>query len=416
MHHRPLDPSAVRRRFPGLLRRDGERPAVFFDGPAGSQVPSSVPAAMSHYMLYGNANHGGDFATSKVTDEMTAAARQAMADLFGADDPEEVVFGANMTTQTFHLSRSLARGWRAGEEIVVTDSDHDANVAPWVLAARDAGCNVHRIAVRQDASLDLDDARRKIGPRTRLVAVGAASNLTGTVHPVTEIAGLASHHGALTFVDAVHYAPHLRMAVRDWGADFVACSAYKFFGPHVGVLWGRRALLEESETYKVRPSANHGAEKWQTGTANFEGIAGTLAAVDYLADLGRECAQGPPADRRAALQVAFDAIAAHERHLAAHLLQGLAELPVLVLGIADASRVVERCPTVSFVAAGHRPRDLARALAERHVFCWAGNSYAQSLSEALGLEPEGALRLGMLHYNTAEEIDFVLQQLHTLLG
>lgn len=417
MHHRPLDPVAVRRRFPGLLRRDGDRTAVFFDGPAGSQVPRSVADAIGNYLLYANGNHGGDFATSLETDAVTGAARAAMTDLLGADDPEEVVFGANMTTLTFHLSRALARGWRPGEEIVVTDSDHDANVMPWVLAARDAGCTVRRIAVRPDASLDLDDARRKIGDKTRLVAVGAASNLSGTIHPVAEIAALAAQHGALTFVDAVHFAPHLAMHVRDWGADFVACSAYKFFGPHVGILWGRRALLEESETYKVRPAANHGAEKWQTGTANFEGIAGTLAAVDYLAALGRECAQVQPADRRAELLVAFDAIAAHERHLAAHLLNGLAEQTgVRVIGVDDPTRVVERCPTVSLVATGRRPQELARALATRQVQCWAGNSYAQALSEALGLEPDGVLRLGLLHYNTVEEVDYVLAQLRELLG
>ncbi len=415
--HRPFDVAAVRRRFPGLLRREADRAAVFFDGPAGSQVPRAVADAMNHYLLFLNANHGGVFATSQATDAMVDAARRAVVDLLGADDPEEVVFGANMTTLTFHLSRALARTWRHGEEVVVTDSDHDANVMPWALAARDAGCVVQRIAVRPDASLDLDDAARKIGPKTRLVAVGAASNLSGTIHPVAEVAELAAHHGALTFVDAVHYAPHLRLDVRAWQADFVACSAYKFFGPHVGVLWGRRALLEESEAYKVRPSAAHGAEKWQTGTANFEGLAGTLAAIDYLAELGRECAAEPPSSRRRALDAAFAAIADHEAGLGARLLAGLAAIDgVHVVGRREPDRVRERCPTVSFTHAAMRPHDLARALAERHVHCWAGNSYALALTAALGLEPDGVLRLGLLHYNTAEEVDYVLAQLRELLA
>lgn len=415
--HRPLDVATIRRRFPGLLRRAADRAAVFFDGPAGSQVPRSVADAMSHYLLFDNANHGGAFATSLATDELIAEARTAMADLFGADDPEEVVFGPNMTTLTFHLSRALARTWRAGEEVVVTDSDHDANVMPWVLAARDAGCAVQRIAAKADGSLDLADAERKIGKRTRLVAIGAASNLTGTIHPLTRVAELARAHGALTFVDAVHFAPHLHMDVRRWGCDFAACSAYKFFGPHAGMLWGRRALLEEIEAYKVRPPSNHGAEKWQTGTANFEAMAGTLAAVDYLAGLGREHATTPPADRRAALGIAFHAIEQHERALCARLLQGLLAIPgTRIVGIADPERVKERCPTVSFTHARRAPAELAAALAARGVHCWAGHSYAIALVQALGLQPHGVLRLGLLHYNTAEEVDFVLAQLRELLA
>ena len=415
--HRPLDVPTLRQQFPGLQRRGGAQQAVFFDGPAGSQVPHGVAAAMTHYLLHENGNHGGTFSTSVATDAMVHAARLAAADLFGADDPEEVVFGANMTTLTFHLARALARTWRPGEEVVVTDSDHDANVMPWVLAARDAGCRVQHIAVRPDASLDLHDAEQKIGPRTRLVAVGAASNLSGSIHPVARLAELARAHGALTFVDAVHYAPHLRMDVRRFGADFVACSAYKFFGPHAGLLWGRRALLEEIEAYKVRPAAAHGAEKWQTGTANFEAIVGVHAAIEYLAELGHQHAAAPPADRRAALDVAFHTIEVHERALCAQLLRGLAAIPgVQVVGIADPERVRERCPTVSFTHARHTPAELAQALADRHIHCWAGNSYAVALSTALGLEPNGVLRLGMLHYNTADEVACVLAALRDLLA
>lgn len=417
MDHRPLDVATIRRRFPGLLRRAADRPAVFFDGPAGSQVPRSVAEAMSHSLLFENANHGGPFATSVAADAMVAAARAAAADFFGADDPEEVVFGANMTTLTFHLSRALARTWRPGEEVVVTDSDHDANVTPWVLAARDAGCAVLRIAVKPDASLDLHDAEGKIGPRTRLVAIGAASNLSGTIHPVAWLAALARARGALSFVDAVHWAPHLRLDVARLGADFAVCSAYKFCGPHAGLLWGRRALLEEIAVYKVRPAPDHGAEKWQTGTANFAAIAGTLAAIEYFAALGREHAVAPPADRRTALDVAFHAVEHAERALCARLLAGLAGIAgVRVIGVAAPERVRERCPTVSFTQPRMAPAALAAALAARGVHGWAGHSYALPLTQALGLEPHGVLRLGLLHYNTTDEVDAVLGALRTLLA
>ncbi len=411
----PLDVAAVRRQFPSLSHVDGERAAVFFDGPAGSQVPQSVVDAISAYLLRDNANHGGAFATSRRTDAMVADARAAFADFVGADDREEIVFGSNMTTLTFHVARALARTWRPGDEVVVTDSDHDANVMPWVLAARDAGCGIRRIAVRADSTLDLDDAARAITAKTRLVALGAASNLSGTIHPVAAIAALARARGALVFCDAVHLAPHASLDVAALGCDFLAVSANKYFGPHVGVLWGRRALLDQLAADKVRPAADHGAEKWQTGTANFEGIAGALAAVSYLQRLGASPAGGGA--RRAALDAAFAAIALHERALGARLLAGLASLrDVRVVGIGDAARAHERCPTVSFVARRVPPAELARALAERHVYAWSGNSYAVALSAALGLEPHGVLRLGLLHYNTADEVDFVLAQLRDLLA
>lgn len=412
MQVRPLDVTAVRRQFPGLAPRDGDREAVFFDGPAGSQVPRRVVDAMSDYLLHDNANHGGVFATSVRTDAHIARARAAMADFVGAADPEEIVFGPNMTTLTFHLSRALARTWRPGDEVVVTDSDHDANVTPWVLAARDAGATVRSIAVQADSTLDLADAEAKIGPRTRLVAIGAASNLSGTIHPVRALRDLAHRHGALTFIDAVHYAPHHRIDVGAFGCDFLACSPYKFFGPHAGVLWGRGALLERVPAYKVRPPADHGAEKWQTGTANFEAMVGTTAAVDYLADLGAACATTAPADRHEALDAAFAAIAAHERDLCVHLLRGLAAIPgVRVVGLADPARVADRCATVSFTLDRMRPAQLAARLARENVQCWSGNSYALALTRALGLEPDGVLRLGLLHYHTRAEVDYVLDML-----
>jgi cysteine desulfurase family protein (TIGR01976 family) len=412
-----LDVAAVRREFPALSPPDRARPPVFLDGPAGSQVPQSVVDAMGAYILRDNANHGGAFATSRRTDAMVARARTAFADLVGASDPEEIVFGANMTTLTFHLAKALARTWRPGDEVVVTDSDHDANVMPWVLAARGAGCEVERIRVNADSTLDLDDAARTITAKTRLVAVGAASNLSGTIHPVRAIAALARARGAAVFVDAVHLAPHARLDVQALGCDFLALSAYKLFGPHVGVLWGRRALLEQLAADKVRPAPDHGAEKWQTGTACFEGIAGALAAVQYLERLGSPFLADSGGGRRAALDAAFGAIERHERPLCARLLAGLAAIPgVRVVGLGDAARAHERCPTVSFVARRVPPAELARSLAERGVYAWAGNSYAIALSAALGLEPLGALRLGLLHYNTAEEVDRVLAELRTLLA
>lgn len=423
---RPFDVAAVRRAFPGLSRAVDGRPAVFFDGPAGSQVPASVAAAVADYLLHHNANHGGPFATSRETDAMTEAARGAFADLFGAGSPDEIVFGPNMTTLTLHVARCLARTWRPGDEVLVTDSDHDANVMPWVLAARDAGAVVRRVAVRPDGTLDLESCERQLSARTRLFAFGAASNLTGTVHPVARLAAMARRAGALSYVDAVHYAPHARMDVNGWDCDFAVCSAYKFFGPHLGVLFGRRDLLERVEADKVRPAPDHGPEKWQTGTAAFESIAGGLAAVDYLAGLGGPgAAAGAGADRRARLDAAFAATAAHERALAALLLAGLAELPVRVIGIADPARLGERVATVSIVPEGAppeapaprslAPQQLSAALGERGVFSWAGNSYAVALTTALGLEPHGVLRLGMLHYNTPDEVRRCLGELRTLL-
>jgi cysteine desulfurase family protein (TIGR01976 family) len=345
-------------------------------------------------------------------------ARLALADLFGGHE-QEIVFGANMTTLTFHLARALARTWSTDDEIVVSDSDHDANVTPWVEAADDAGCRVLRLPVHADSTLDVDRASALIGPRTRLLALGAASNLSGTIHPVRELCELARAHGALTFVDAVHFAPHQRMNVRGWDCDFAVASAYKFFGPHVGVLWGRADLLQRLPAIKVRPAPDRGPERWQTGTANFAGIAGTLAAVDYLASLGGQVgAVGQSGgDRRHALDAAFAAISAHETALCHRLLAGLATMPVRIVGLADPQRLRERCPTVSFVPpAPFTPHEVALRLGEAGVFCWAGNSYALPLSQALDLEPNGVVRLGLLHYNTAAEVDRVLATLQPMFA
>ena len=277
-----------RRQFPSLARTVNGHPAVFLDGPGGSQVPERVIAAVSDYLGRTNANHGGLFATGRQSDALLDDAHRAVADLFGADDPETMIFGQNMTSLTFALSRALAKTWRPGDEIVVSRLDHDANVTPWVLAAADAGATVRHIEIhREDCTLDLDDFAAKLSPRTRLVTVGQASNAVGTINPIRVIVRQSHEAGAMVFVDAVHFAPHGLIDVARSGCDFLAASAYKFFGPHVGVLWGRRELLERLPAYKVRPAPDGLPGRWMTGTQNHEGIAGTAAAVDYLADLGR---------------------------------------------------------------------------------------------------------------------------------
>lgn len=407
-----LDVPQLRKHFPALQTQCGERPAVFFDGPAGSQVPQAVADAVSDYLLHSNANHGGVFATSRQSDAMLAQAHHAAADFVGAADPGEVVFGANMTSLTFALSRALARTWRSGDEVVVTRLDHDANVTPWVLAARDAGAIVRHVAITGDCTLDMDDLRRQLSPRTRLVAVGCASNAVGTINPVGEIAQLAHAVGALVFLDAVHYAPHALPSIAAWNCDFLACSAYKFFGPHIGILWGRRSLLEALPAYKVRPAAESLPDRWMTGTQSHEAIAGTLAAIEYLQSLSQSPA---PTPRREALARSYELIAAHERSLLTRLLDGLEILPsVKVWGITGRERLHERVPTISISHRRLKPREVALALAEQGIFVWHGNFYALPLTEALGVEPDGLVRIGLLHYNTPEEVDRLIGALRSL--
>jgi len=389
---------------------------VYFDGPAGTQVPQIVIDAVSHYYTHNNANHGGLYATGRESDVVLGQAHRAVADLLGVEDPDTTCFGPNMTTLTFALSRALSKTWKAGDEVIVTRLDHDANVTPWVLAARDAGATVKFVEIHREAcTQDLDDFRSKITDRTRLVAVGCASNSVGTINPVAEICQWARQAGALSFLDAVHFAPHALIDVESFGCDFLACSAYKFFGPHVGVMWGRRELLEELVAYKVRPARNSLPGKWMTGTQNHEGIAGALAAVDYLVDVGRCHAATESLDRRAALREALAAIGDYERRLFARLLAGLAKLDdVTVWGITDPNRLAERLPTVSITHARRRPAELAEYLGNRGIFVWHGNYYALQLTETLGLEPDGMVRIGLVHYNTAAEVDRLLDALDVL--
>lgn len=413
-----FDSNAIRRRFPSLnIQRNGKLP-IFLDGPGGTQVPDSVIDAMVGYLTNCNANQGGVFATTCQSDQILEEARSAVADFLHARTPDEIVFGANMTTLTFHLSRSLGETWKAGDEILVTRLDHDANISPWILAARDAGATVHFVDVRTpDCTLDLGEYRRLLNPRTRLVAFGCASNAVGTLNDVRTLAALAHEHGARVFVDAVHYAPHGPIDVQAWDCDFLACSAYKFFGPHIGILWGRSELLRELSPYKVRPASESLPWRWMTGTQCHEGIAGTLAAIAYLASLDPEfdSAKAKPGSIvfRTCLERTMRTIQAYESTLARRLLAGLASLPAYqVWGIRDLERLSERVPTVAVTIPGRNASDLARFLADRHIYVWSGNMYALELSKKLGLEGQGGfVRLGLVHYNTEAEVDETLQAL-----
>ena len=380
---------------------------AYLDGPGGTQAPTDVIEAMSHRLRVGTANLGGAFAASREADAVTAAAREAMADFVGGR-PDEIVFGQNMTSLTFAMSRALARTWGPGDEVVVTRLDHDANVTPWRLAAADRGAAVRVVDFDPaDGTLDLSHLERVVGERTRLVAVGAASNALGTTPPVRQVADLAHAAGALVYVDAVHYAPHRLVDVAALGADFLACSAYKFFGPHTGVLWGRAGLLESLEAYKVVPAPATGPGKWETGTQSFESLAGVAAAVDYLASLGTG------ATRPERLRAALAAIGEHEAALAGRFLAGVAALPHLRLyGLADPSRLAERTPTFALEVAGLSPDEVSRRLGEQGIHTWSGDYYAVGVMEHLGVAARGGLvRIGFVHYNTAAEVDRVLAAL-----
>jgi len=404
-----LDVPRLRQQFPALQQYPQR---IYLDGPAGTQVPQRVLDAVQHYLIHTNANHGGFFATSRQSDELLDAAHQAVAELLNAPSPDEIVFGPNMTTLTFYLSRSVGRTLKPGDEVVVTRLDHDANVRPWVLAARDAGATVRWVDVRpDDGTLDLDDFRRQLGPRTRLAALTCASNAVGTINDVRALTRLAHDAGALVFLDAVHYAPHGVIDVRAWGCDFLACSTYKFFGPHVGVLWGRRELLESLPAYKVEPAPEALPHRWMTGTQNHECLAGVKAAIDYLADLG-----GPAGTLRQRLATGMTAVREYETGLARHLLRALTDRPHFrVWGIRRPERLAERVPTVAVTHRTHSADALARHLADRQIQTWSGNMYALELTRRLGLEAKGGLlRLGLVHYNTVEEVDRLVRALDQL--
>jgi cysteine desulfurase family protein (TIGR01976 family) len=411
-----FDIAWVRAQFPSLQMTVNGQPAAFLDGPAGTQVPTQVMHAIQSYFTNANANTCGAFVTSRRNDEMITGARAAMADFFNCD-PGEVAFGQNMTTITFALARAIGRELIAGDEIIVTTLDHDANVAPW-RALEEKGVVVRQVDIcEQDCTLDLGDLKRKINGRTKLIAVGYASNAVGTINPVAEITRLAHGAGALCFVDAVHYGPHGAIDVRGLDCDFLVCSPYKFFGPHMGVLFGKRAHLTGFRPYKVRPSSDQPPERWETGTQVQELIAGVSAAVEYIADLGRRC-DSTVKTRREALLAAYRETRRYETSLVTHLIEGLLQIPGLrFFGIRDPRRFEERCSTVSFRIGDHSPAQIAAYLGERGIFTWDGNYYALNLSERLGVESLGGmLRVGLVHYNTINEVDRLLAALRGFLA
>jgi len=411
-----LDITWVREQFPSLQLQVNGRPAAFLDGPGGTQVPQRVIDAVTNYFLHSNANVGGAYMTSQRNDAMLAEAHRAMADLLGCE-ADEVAFGQNMTTLTLLLSRAIGRGLGPGDEILLTWLDHDGNVSPW-LALEERGVVIRRAEVNpQDCTLRLDDLAANITPKTRVVAVGYASNAVGTINPVKEIVRLAHAAGALAIIDAVHYAPHGSIDVRDLDCDFLLCSPYKFFAPHSGVMYGKRAASSRLRPYKVRAQYDRLPEQWETGTLSHENIAGVLAAVEYLADLGR-LSEPAAASRRAALLAAYAAISNYERGLMAPLISGLLQIPGLkVYGITDPARFSERTPTVAVRVEGHSPIELARKLGERGIFTWDGHYFALDLARRLDVEVTGGwLRIGLVHYNTREEVGRVLEELNRVVG
>jgi len=411
-----FDIAWVREQFPSLSLQYHRHGSAFLDGPAGTQVPKQVMDSVQYYFLGANANTCGAFLTSQRNDEMIRATRAVMADFFNCD-PNEVVFGQNMTTTTFALARAIGRELRPGDEIVVTTLDHDANVAPW-RALEEKGVVIQQVDIREaDCTLDLDDLKRKISSKTKLVAVGYASNMVGTINPVAEITRLAHAAGALMFIDAVHYAPHGLIDVKALDCDFLVCSPYKFFGPHMGTLYGKREHLEKFKPYKVRPATNTSPECWETGTQVQELIAGIGAAVDYIAELGRHCDHSAK-NRREALHAAYRATHEYETGLLTRLIAGLQTIPGMrIFGITDAARFDERCSTLSFRLGDHNPTKIATFLGERGIFTWDGNFYALNLSERLGVEQHGGvLRVGLVHYNTVEEVQRLLDALQEFLA
>jgi cysteine desulfurase family protein (TIGR01976 family) len=411
------DLSPLRARFPALARTQDGRMVIFTDAPGGSQVPDTVIEAVASYYRGGVSNSSGAFATSREADATVEAARRAGADLVGAD-PGQVMFGPNSTTLLLHLSRAFSQTLAPGDEVVVTRLDHDANIRPWVLAARDAGATVSWVDLDpQDGTLDLDTFDAALSERTRLVAFTLASNALGTITPAAELVARAKAAGALVAVDGVHLAQHRGIDFAALGADVLAVSPYKVFGPHLGMLAVRRDLLDGWDPYRLRPTDGYASPlRWETGTPNYEGLAGFVAAVDYLAEVGRTYGAPTGDSRRAAVEAAYGAISAHESALALRFLDGIARIEAARLyGIGDPGRVAERTPTFALRVGEQAPAETAAALGERGIFVWDGHYYAVELFERLGLLDEGgAVRIGFCHYSTAAEVDRVLEALADL--
>ncbi|MDA7632471.1 cysteine desulfurase-like protein [bacterium] len=411
-----FDIDRIRANFPALAILDGQKARVYLDNPAGTQVAQGVIDRMTDYLVRWNANCDGPFSTSRQTDQLLESTHQAMADLLHAPSSREIVFGQNMTSLTFALSRALGHRLKPGDEIVVTRMDHDANIRPWVRLAEDTGAIIRWLDFdTETARLRMDQLDEILNERTKIVAVGLASNLLGTVNPISEIAKKVHRFEALLFVDAVHYAPHGVIDVNQLGADFLVCSPYKFFGPHQGVLWGKAELLETLPAYRVKPAGETLPGKFETGTQNHEGQLGVLGAIDYLEWLGREFGGENDTDvlRTYSLRLAMEAINRYERLLSRELIAGLSEIDrVTIWGITDPNDLEERVPTVSFTVDGMSPRWIAEMLAAENIFVWDGHSYAVEVIDRLGLsEDGGVVRVGAAHYNTPSEIEQLVSAL-----
>ena len=407
----PLDISLVRQQFPSLIR-----PAIFLDNPAGTQISKQSLDRINRYLLECNANHEGQFETSRKSDEILHEAHAAMADFLNASQPEEIIFGNNMTTLTLHISRSLARLLKPGDNILVTRLDHDANISPWMLIAEDRGCNLLWVDIDvEQGTLDLDDFARALEKKPKIAAFGYASNLLGTVNPVRKLTQMAKDAGALVYIDAVQYAPHGAIDVQDIGCDFLVCSSYKFFGPHAGALYGKYDLLNELKAYKVRPASNELPYKFETGTQNHEGIAGVLGALEYFEWLGNQFGSDQPqawkdagySGRRLAFKQAASVIREYEHELSRALIQTVQSVPgTRIHGVIDLDRLDERVPTVSFTLEGRNPEKIANAIGKQDVYVWNGHNYALAIVDRMGLlEAGGMIRVGPVHYNTVEEIE-----------
>jgi len=399
---------SIRARFPALARKVNGSAAIYLDGPAGTQVPESVVERIAECMLNHNANRSGRFATSREVDEIMNQSHEVFADFLGAASADSISFGPNMTSLTMQFSRAISRQWQPGDRILVSSLDHDANYTPWVLAAKDAGVEVMSIGIHKaDATLDMDFLDELLNDRTRLVAVTAASNAVGSLTPIREIAKRVHECGAELFVDAVHLAPHRAIDIVDLDCDYLVCSAYKFFGPHIGVLYGRPERMMALSPYKLRPAPDSLPGRWMTGTQNHACIAGAAAAVEYIASLSTIPEDG--GNRRFRIRDAMNAIARYETELVSQLIKGLQSIPGIKLyGITDQDRMDERAPTVCFTIEGIKSIEVSQLLGDRGVFSWHGNYYALPLTLALGTEPDGMVRLGCMHYNSAAEIDRTL--------
>lgn len=396
----------LRARFPALALKDGANRRVYLDNSAGTQVPQAVADAVARCLIETNANLGGHFATTVAAGRVVDEAHVAMADFLGAAGPEEIVIGPNMTTLTYHMSRTLGRTFSSGDEIVVTCMDHEGNVSPWLQLAEDRGLAVRFVPFSAESWQVEEEALASVlSERTRLVALNYASNLTGSINRVKALTGIAKAAGALVYVDAVQFAPHGLVDVADLGCDFLACSSYKFFGPHMGIVWGRREVLETLSPYKCRCSSNGLPERFETGTPQIELLAGLTATVDHFAALGAMV--GDEGSRRQRIAAAYSASIAHEAGLATRLIDGLSAVDGLAFhGITDPARIAARVPTVSFTVDGIRPDSLVRLMAAENIFVWSGHNYAWEIVHQLGIPADdGVVRIGAASYNTPDEID-----------